>query len=197
MHHPLSFHAWNGYQFTLTQSHSCQYLPAVRCLLFLLHVLAINEKKHVPEKRIYIPNTASPSSTSDASVTPLFKRTRALHSKSLTIQLDKQILWTCTNASLRCHLSTTNRSSFARAVNESLHGLHCFHGLHRFHCLHGFHRRCLLLNGLLHRLHGGTLYGRTTEGSATRWSPEKLKRQQSDHIIPCLQAIQCTKLGFV
>ena len=44
MHHPLSFHAWNGYQFTLTQSHSCQYLPAVRCLVFLLHVLAINEK---------------------------------------------------------------------------------------------------------------------------------------------------------
>ena len=93
----------------------------------------------------------SPSSTSDASTKP-FKRTRSVHSKSLTIQLD-QILWTCTNASLRCHLSTTNRSSFASAVNESLHRLHCFHGLHRFHCLHGFHRRCLLLNSFLHRLH--------------------------------------------
>ena len=79
----------------------------------------------------------SPSSTSDASTKP-FKRTRSVHSKSLTIQLD-QILWTCTNASLRCHLSTTNRSSFASAVNESLHRLHCFHGLHRFHCLHGLH----------------------------------------------------------
>ena len=36
MHHPLRFHAGNRNQFTVTQSHSCQYIPAVRCLLFLL-----------------------------------------------------------------------------------------------------------------------------------------------------------------
>ena len=36
MHHPLRFHGGNRNQFTVTQSHSCQYIPAVRCLLFLL-----------------------------------------------------------------------------------------------------------------------------------------------------------------
>ena len=107
-----------------------------------LETLTWQVEKRPVSKRQCIQDTASPSSTSDASATPLFKRTRSVHSKSLTIQLD-QILWTCTNASLRCHLSTTNRSSFASAVNESLHRLHC---LHRLHGLHGSHfGKCELL----------------------------------------------------
>ena len=148
---PKSIHSDSVAQ--LSVHSSCQLFAvsfAIVCYQPLLWTK--NDSKSPLSKRKYIQDNASPSSTSDASTTPLFKRTRALHSKPLTIQLD-QILWTCTNASLRCHLSTTNRSSFASAVNESLHRLHCFHGLHRFHCLHGFHRRCLLLNGLLHRLH--------------------------------------------
>ena len=60
------------------------------------------------------------------------------------------------------------------------------HGLHALHALHG-----------LHGLHVGTLYDQKTEGSATRWSPERVTGVTIRSHNPIFAAIHCTKLRLV
>ena len=69
------------------------------------------------------------------------------------------------------------------------------HGL----ALHGILVLGGRLGGLhgLHGLHVGTLYGQKTEGSATRWSPERVTGVTIRSHNPIFAAIHCTKLRLV
>ena len=64
-----------------------------------------------------------------------------------------------------------------------------------------FHGFLLIFHGFVHGFfmdfHVGTLYGQRTQGSATRWSPERVTGVTIRSHNPIFAAIHCTKLRLV